>query len=117
MSLDRSQPSLESFGENEDADADQDHEADRRIGAGKIVAFGKLVDELAKAAEIDQELDAHDIDQRENQPEPHADKDRRQRRRKQIFQDLLGGGRVEASPPLMSTRRVPASPSSVFRIT
>ena len=67
-------------------DADQDDEADRRVGPGQIVALGELVDELAEAAEIDQELDADDVDQREDQAEPHADEDGRQRGGKQDLQ-------------------------------
>ena len=74
---------------DEHAHADQDHEADRRVGARQVVALGELVDELAEAAEIDQELDADDVDQREDQPEPQADEDRRQRRREQDLPELL----------------------------
>src|ERR1043166_4641412 len=66
---DRSQPSLNSVGEKEEHDADQDDEADRRVGAGQVVALGKIVDELAEAAEIDQELNADDVDQREDHAE------------------------------------------------
>ena len=81
-------------------DADQDHEADRRIGSGEIVALGQLVDELPEPAEIDQELDADDVDQREDQPEPHADEDGRQRRREQYLPELLRGREVEAAPDI-----------------
>ena len=81
---------------DEHADADQDHEADRRIGSGQIVALGKLVDKLAEPAEIDQELDPDDVDEREDQPEPQAHEDRRQRRRKQDLPELLRGREIEA---------------------
>ena len=56
---------------------------DRRIGAGQVVALGEIVDQLAEAAEIDQELDADDVDQGEDQAEPDADENGRQRRREQ----------------------------------
>ncbi len=49
-SVDRPQPSLDPFGENEKAYADQDDEADRRVSAGQVVAFRQIVDELAKSA-------------------------------------------------------------------
>ncbi len=69
--------------------ADQNDKADRGIGAWEIVAFGQFVDELAEAAEVDQEFDADDVDQREDQAELNADKDGRQRRREQDFPELL----------------------------
>src|SRR5262249_1548466 len=75
-SVDRSEPSFDPFGEHEEQHADQDHETDRRIGAGQVVALGELVDELAEAAEIDQELDPHDVDEREDHAELDADEDR-----------------------------------------
>ena len=43
----RSEPSFDPFGADEEQHADQDHEADRRVGPGQIVALGELVDELA----------------------------------------------------------------------
>ena len=82
-SVDRSQPSLEPLRQDEHADTDQDHEADRRVGAGKIVALGQLVDELAEPAEIDQKLDTDDVDSAKISPSRTSDEDRRQRRRKQ----------------------------------
>ena len=67
-----SQPSLEAFGEIEEHDRHQDHEQDRSVRAGQVVALGELVDELAEAAEVDQELDADDIDHREDEAEPQT---------------------------------------------
>src|SRR5579885_3907481 len=94
--IDRSQPSLDALQRHEESDAYQDNEEDRRIGAGEVVSFGKVVDELAETAGIDEELDADDVDQREDQSEPHADEDRRQRGGKQDLPELLGAGQVEA---------------------
>ena len=42
-----------------------------------------------EAAEVDQELDADDVDHREDEAEPQADEDRRQRRRQQDLAELL----------------------------
>src|SRR5262245_29564955 len=95
-SVDRSQPSLEPFHQDEHADADQDDEADRGIGAGEIVALGELVDKLPEPAEIDQELHPHDIDEREDQAEPEPDEDGRQRGGEQDLPELLRGREVEA---------------------
>src|SRR5499426_1472281 len=95
-SIDRSQPSLKPFHEDEHADADQDHEADRGIGSSKIVALGKLVDKLPKAAEIDQEFDPYAIDEREDQPEPQSHEDGRQRSGKENLPELLRWGEIEA---------------------
>ena len=77
--------------------AGQDHEQDRAVGAGQVVALGELVDELAEAAEVDQELDADDVDHREDEPEPQADEDRRQRRRQQDLAELLRRRELEAA--------------------
>ena len=77
--------------------AHQDHEADRGIGAGEVVALGEIVDELAEPAEIDQEFDADDVDQREDQPELEADEDRRQRRGEQDFPEHLPRRELEAA--------------------
>src|SRR5581483_11393018 len=88
-SVDRSQPSFEPLRKHEDADADQNYEADRRIGAGEVIALRELVDELAEPAEIDQELDAYDVDQRKDQTQPQANEDGRQRGRKQNLPELL----------------------------
>src|SRR5215510_4400027 len=68
-SVDRSEPSFDPFGEHEEQHADQDHEADRCVGAGQVVAFGQLVDELAEPAEIDEKLDADDVDEGEDHAE------------------------------------------------
>ena len=96
--IDRSQPSFGLFQRHEEHHAHQDHETDRRIGAGKVVALGKFVDELAEPAEIDQEFDADDIDQREDQSQPQADEDRRQGGRKQDLPELLSGIEIETAP-------------------
>src|SRR5436190_14388122 len=87
----RSEPSFDPFGADEEQYADQDHEADRRVGPGKIIALGELVDELTESAEVDQELDADDVDQREDHAEPHADENSRQRRWNQDFPVELRG--------------------------
>src|SRR6185312_14984793 len=76
-SVDRSQPSLKPFHQDEHAHADQDHEADRGVGSRQIVALGKLVDKLPQPTEIDQELDPDDVDQGKDQPEPQPDEDGR----------------------------------------
>src|ERR1700691_3812986 len=93
----RCQPSLGPFGDHEENDADENDETDRRIDARQIVALGQIVDELAEAAEIDQILDADYVDQRENQPEPDADKNRRQRGRKQDLPELLRRRKLETA--------------------
>ena len=63
--VDWSEPSLSSLQSHEKQNAYQDDKADRRVGAGKIIAFGKVVDELSETAEIDEKFCPHDIDQRE----------------------------------------------------
>src|ERR1700752_1057286 len=83
VSAGRSQPSLGPFRGHEEHDADENDEANRGIDAGEVVTLGKLVDQLSEAAEIDQKLDADDVDQCEDQPEPDTDKNRRQCRGKQ----------------------------------
>src|SRR5262245_66131441 len=88
-SVHRSEPSLQPLGEHEHANAHQDHETDRRVRSRKIVALGKLIDKLAKAAEIDQKFDADDVDERENQTEPQSHEDGRQRGGKQDLPELL----------------------------
>src|SRR5215470_5730614 len=93
----RSQPSLEPVGEKEEHDADQDDEADRRVGAGEVVALREIVDELAESAEIDQELDADDVDQRKDHAEPQAHEDGRERGRKQDFPEQLELSEIEAA--------------------
>ena len=85
----RPQPSLDPFGEVEENDRDQDHEQDSAVGPGKVVPLGELVDELTEATEVDQELDADDVDHRENEAEAQAHEDRRQRRRQQNLPELL----------------------------
>src|SRR5262249_58265867 len=82
--------------QGEGADAEQDDEAYRGIGAGGMVALGEPVDQLSEPAEIDQELDPDDVDEREYEPEPQPDEDGRQRRREQDLPELLGGREVEA---------------------
>src|SRR5438309_7530678 len=94
-SIHRSEPSLQPLSEDEHANAYQDHETDRRVGSRKIVALGKLVDKLAKAAEIDQKFDADDIDERENQTEPQSYEDGRQRGGKQDLPELLPRRQIE----------------------
>ena len=42
-----------------------------------------------ESAEVDQELDADDVDHREDEPEPQADEHRGQRRRQQDLPELL----------------------------
>src|SRR5262249_40900530 len=96
LSAGRSQPSLDPFRRHEEQEAHQNDQADRRIGAGEIVTLGKIVDQLAESAEIDQELDADHVDQRENQPEAHADKDRGQGGWKQDLPELLRRRELEA---------------------
>src|SRR5215211_570793 len=98
--IDRPEPSLQPFQNDEDADAHQNNEADRGIGAGQIIALGKLVDELAEPAEIDQELDADDVDQSEDQSEPQANEDGGQRGRKEYLPELLRAGEVKAAPDI-----------------
>ena len=39
----------------------------RRVHGGQVVALGQIVDQLAEAAEVDQELDADHVDEREDQ--------------------------------------------------
>src|SRR2546428_5897907 len=50
------EPSLDSFGEQEESDTHQDHEKDRGVHRRQVIALGQLVDELPEAAEVDQEL-------------------------------------------------------------
>src|SRR5260221_12694106 len=90
-SIHGSQPSLEPLREDEHGNTDQDHEADRGIGSGEIVPLGKLVDKLPKTAEIDQKVDADDIDEPEDQTEPQAREDGRQRGGSKHVPKLLGG--------------------------
>src|SRR5215510_4997497 len=96
----RPQPSLGLFESYEKYNTNEDHEADRRIGAGEIVAFGKVVDELPKAAEIDQKFSTDNVDKGEDQSEADADKDRRQCRRKEDFPELLRRCQVKAAPDI-----------------
>src|SRR5438067_10940690 len=67
------EPSLDPFGDDKENDADEDDEADRRIGARQVVALGQFVYQLTEPAKIDEELDADYIDQGKNQAESHAD--------------------------------------------
>src|SRR4051812_32930639 len=97
-SFDWSQPSLQPFGEKKDAHADQDDKANCRIGTGKVETIRQFVDELAETAEVDEILDAHNIDQGKDQPEPHADEDGRQGRREQYLPELLPRREIEAAP-------------------
>src|SRR5450755_2084993 len=83
------QPSLEPFGAGEEDDAGRDDEADRTVGSGQVVAFGELVDQLAEAAEIDQEFDADDVDHGEDEPQSQTDEYRGQRGRQQDLPELL----------------------------
>src|SRR5262245_7131725 len=94
-SIHRSEPSLQSLGEDEHANAHQDHETDRGVRSCKIVALGELVDKLAKAAEIDQKFDADDIDERKNQSESQSYEDGRQRGGKQNLPELLRRRQIE----------------------
>src|ERR1700730_12059800 len=94
-SIPRAEPSLQALSEDEHGNAHQDHETDRRVGSRKIVALGKLVDKLAKPAEIDQKFDADDIDERENQTEPQSYEDGRQRGGKQDLPELLRRRQIE----------------------
>src|SRR5689334_24812658 len=93
----RSEPSFDPFGADEEQYADQDHEAYRRVGPGQIVALGELVDELAQTTEVDEEFNAHNVDERKDHAEPHADEDGRQRRAKQNFPVELRGREFKAS--------------------
>src|SRR6185437_8337229 len=60
-------------------------------------ALGQLVDQLAEAAEINQELHTDDIDHREDQAQPQTDEDRWQGRRQQDLAKLLRRREPEAS--------------------
>src|SRR5258708_2252639 len=77
----RPQPSLEPLAQIEEADADQNDEEDRAVHSRNLEALREIGDELTEAAEIDQELDADDVDEGEDQAEPEAVADRRDRRR------------------------------------
>src|SRR5215469_3786024 len=94
-SIHRSEPSLQPLGQDEHANAHQDHETDRGVRSRKIVALGKLIDKLAKAAEIDQKLDTDDIDERKNQTESQSYEDGRQRGGKQDLPELLRRRQIE----------------------
>ena len=72
-SVGRSQPSFRLFQHHEEQHAHQDDEADCRVSSCKIITLGQIVDELAESAVIYQKFDAHDVDQREDQPQPYAD--------------------------------------------
>src|SRR5580658_9093946 len=96
----RSQPSLGPFGYHKENYADENDKADRRIHAWQIVTFGKIVDELAQPAEIDQEFDCDHVDQCKHQSEPDADKDRQQRRGKQDFPELLRWCQLQTAPDI-----------------
>src|SRR5439155_11575521 len=76
----RTQPSLNSFGDVEEQHAHQHDKSNRCVSPGQVVALGQFVDQLTEAAEVDQELDADNINHREDQPEPQAHEYRRQRR-------------------------------------
>src|SRR5919201_53482 len=94
-SIHRSEPSLQPLGQDEHANAYQDHETDRGVRSCKIVALGKLIDKLAEAAEIDQKFDADDIDERENQTESQPYEDGRQCGGKQNLPELLRRRQIE----------------------
>src|SRR4029079_12858377 len=96
-SLDRRQPSLDPFGDDEETDADCDHEADRRVERRLVVSLGEVGDQLAEAAEVDQVLDADDVDQREDEPETDANEDGREGRRQQDLRELLRRREIEAA--------------------
>jgi hypothetical protein len=98
--IDRSQPALGLFQSHEKQDAHQDHETDRRIGAGEIVAFRKVVDELPKSAEIDEKFGADNVDKGKDQPKADSDKDGGQCRRKKYFPKLLRCLEIEAAPDI-----------------
>src|SRR6202011_5986160 len=85
-------------GDGEEAHAYQNDETDRRVGSREIVTLGELVDELPESAEVDEKLDADDVDQREDEPEPDADEHAGQRRGKQDLPELLGLRELEAAP-------------------
>src|SRR5262249_17920687 len=91
-----SHPSLDPLCEEKHANSNEDYEADRSIGSGKIVPLGKLVNKLPKAAEIDQKFDSHDVDQCEDQTEPESNEDSWQRGGKQDLPELLRPGQIEA---------------------
>src|SRR5690242_6704774 len=97
-SIHRSEPSLQPLGQDKHANAHQDHETDRGVRSGKIVALGKLIDKLAKPAEIDQKFDADDIDERENQTESQPYEYGRQRGGKQNLPELLRRCEIETPP-------------------
>src|ERR1043166_2641672 len=97
-SVARSQPSLHPAGHGEKAHAHEDDATDRRIGPGEIVSLGEFVDKLAQSAEVDEKLDAHDVDQCEDQPQPDADEHARQRCREQDLPELLRLRELEAAP-------------------
>src|SRR6266576_3154597 len=97
MSVGPRQPSLDPLNDDEEDDAHQNDEADRGIGAGQVVTLGEVVDELAEAAEIDQEFDTNHIDQRKDQSELEAGEDRRQRGWKLDFQKHLQRGELETA--------------------
>src|SRR5262249_54058874 len=78
----RSKPSLGPFQVYKEQHADQEHEADRRIGAGEIITFGKIVDELAEPAKIDEKFGADNVDKGEDQSKADTHKDGRQCRGK-----------------------------------
>src|SRR5262249_49828905 len=95
--VDRPQPSLGFLERHEKQHAHQDHEADRRVGACKIIAFGKVVDELPETAEIDEEFGPDDIDQCEYQAKADAYKDRWKGRGKEDLPKLLRRRQLEAA--------------------
>src|SRR5213078_1582174 len=101
----RSEPSLQPLGEDEHANAHQDHETDRGVRSFKIVALGKLIDKLAKAAEIDQ---------RENQTESQPYEDGRQRGGKQNLPELLR--RCEIETPAHVDQHAPRGGKSLERL-
>src|SRR5215213_9612866 len=100
QSVGRSQPFFYSVGDEEEEDADEDDEANRRVSARQVIAFRKIVDELAEPAEVDQELDADDVDQREDHAETHPDENGRQGSRKVYFPEQLHFVELEAAPDI-----------------
>src|SRR5262249_38048248 len=95
--VDWPEPSFCFFQSHEKQYAYQDYEADRRIGAGEIIAFGKIVDELSETTEIDEKFVPDDINQREYQANADAYKDRWKGRGKKDFPELLRCRQLEAA--------------------
>src|SRR3974390_1145278 len=97
VSVDRSQPSLNLFQRHEENDTHQNYEADRSVGASEVIALGKVGNQLAESAKIDEKFRTDDIDERKYEPQPDADKDRRQGCRKEDLPYLLSAAQVKAA--------------------